>query len=368
MQAVYIHIPFCETICSYCDFCKNLYDFSKVSEYLKTLEKEIKHSYQKEEIKTLYIGGGTPSVLTIKELSQLFSILSLFHKASTLEFTFECNIENITEEKLALLYKNGVNRLSIGVQTGHKKYLHFLNRKHTREEIREKIECAKKVGFTNINIDLMYAFPNETLEEVEEDIQFFLSLDVPHISTYSLIIEPHTLLSIQKVEPISEELDALMYHKICKLLEKNGYIHYEVSNFSKEGYQSNHNLTYWNNDFYYGFGMGASGYVEGVRYENTKSLSSYLEGNYLSYKEILTKKETIENEYILGFRKMQGISKEKFFQKYGISIKENKSIQKLLKEKRILENKEYIYINPKDIYIMNAFLVEFIEEEGSMIE
>lgn len=365
MHSVYIHIPFCKTICSYCDFCKNLYDLGKVKEYLLALEKEMKSSYQNELIKTLYIGGGTPSVLSLSELEYLFQILDIFRKDPNLEFTFECNIENITEEKLLFLYQKGVNRLSIGVQTSHNQYLSFLNRNHTKEEIIQKIEMAKKIGFTNINIDFIYAFPLETIEEVEDDLTFFLSLNVNHISTYSLMIEPHTLLYIQRVKSICEEMDALMYQKICDVLKENGYVHYEISNFAKEGYASRHNLTYWNNDPYYGFGMGACGYAHSIRYENTKSLSSYLKGNYILNKENVTRKEMIENEYILGFRKMKGISKKRFQEKYGISMKENKIIQRLLKEKRILENEEYIYVNPKDIYIMNAFLLEFLEEEGS---
>ena len=360
VKSVYIHIPFCDSICSYCDFCKFIKNDIWIEDYLNTLEKETNNKYKGEVIETLYIGGGTPSCLNIKQLNKLFEIIKVLKKSDKLEFTFECNIENITKEKLELLYKNGVNRISIGIQTFNNKYLKFLNRNHNEDMIKEKINIAKKIGFNNINIDLIYALKEETVEDLKIDLEKFLELDITHISTYSLIIEPHTKLFIDNEENIDDELDYEMYSTIKKVLESNGYKHYEVSNFAKEGYESKHNLTYWNNNEYYGFGMGASGYIDGIRYDNTRSINKYLNGEYILEEHKLDSREVIENEFILGFRKIDGINKEDFNKKFNMDIKNIDIIDKLLKEEKLLENKKNIYINPKYIYISNDILIEFI--------
>lgn len=359
-KSVYIHIPFCNSICSYCDFCKFLKNDEWIDKYLNALTNEIKIKYKGEKLETIYIGGGTPSCLNIEQLNKLFNIIKIFNKSKNIEFTFECNIENITEEKLELLYKKGVNRLSIGIQTFNDKYLQFLNRNHTKKEIIKKINSAKNIGFKNINIDLIYALPNQTLDELEKDIEEFLKLDITHISTYSLIIEPNTKVYIENIENIDDNLDYEMYQLICNKLKDNGYNHYEISNFSKEGYESKHNLTYWNNKEYYGFGLAASGYIDNVRYDNTRSFNKYINGEYIKESHMLDLDETIENEFILGFRKVKGINKEIFKNKYNKDIKSIEIVNKLLCDNKLLEDEKNIYINPEYIYISNDILVEFI--------
>ena len=361
IKSVYIHIPFCDSICSYCDFCKFLKNDQWIDKYLNSLNSEIKTKYKGEKLETIYIGGGTPSCLNIEQLNKLFNIIKIFNKSKSIEFTFECNIENITEEKLKLLYDNGVNRLSIGIQTFNEKYLKFLNRNHTKEDILKKITLAKKIGFKNINIDLIYALPKQTLKELENDIEEFLKLDITHISTYSLIIEPNTKIYIENNENIDDNLDYEMYKLICDKLKSNGYNHYEISNFSKEGYESKHNLTYWNNNEYYGFGLGASGYIDNFRYDNTRSFNKYINGDYIKESHLLDMNETMENEFILGFRKINGINKEIFKNKYNKDIKSIKLVNKLLSTNKLLEDKKNIYINPKYIYVSNDILVEFID-------
>ena len=360
IKSIYIHIPFCNTICSYCDFCKFLKNDEWIDKYLESLEKEIIDRYKNEIIETIYIGGGTPSCLNKEQLNKLFNIIKKINKSKDIEFTFECNIENITLEKLEILYKNGVNRLSIGVQTFNSKYLSFLNRNHTKEEINKKINLAKEIGFNNINIDLIYALPSQTLEDLSNDIDEFLKLDINHISTYSLIIEPNTRLYIKDYSNIDDNLDYEMYKLICNKLENNGYNHYEISNFSKEGYESKHNLTYWNNNEYYGFGLGASGYIDNIRYDNTRSFNNYINGNYIYESHKLDKKETIENEFILGLRKISGINKEIFKNKYNKDIKDIEIVNKLIKENKLLEDEKNIYINKDYIYVSNDILLEFI--------
>ncbi len=283
--------------------------------------------------------------------------------ANNFEFTFECNIESINEEKLEMLYNHKVNRLSFGVETFNDKFLSFLNRKHTKEEVVKKIKLAKKIGFDNINIDLIYALPNENLEDLEEDINIFLSLDVEHISTYSLIIEPHTKLYINNIQNVDSELDYSMYKLIVNKLKQNGYEHYEVSNFAKKGYESKHNLVYWNNLEYYGFGLSASGYIHNKRYDNTKNITEYFKGNYLDNIHELSLNEKIENEFILGFRKVKGIDKDIFYKKYNYSINDFLQIKKLINDNKLIDDNEQIYINPKFMYIQNQILVDLIDED-----
>lgn len=360
VKSVYIHIPFCESICSYCDFCKVLYHKSWIKKYLTCLQKEIQKRYKGELIKTLYIGGGTPSALDMEDLRTLLEILCVFKKDDNLEFSFECNIENITKEKLWLLKEYGVNRLSVGVQTIHESYLNFLNRHHTSDMVRSKIHEMKEIGFSNINIDLMYAFPKESVKEVLEDVDFFLSLDVPHVSTYSLIIEPHTILGIQKIHNIDSDTDAKMYEVIKERLTEAGYIHYETSNFAKRGYESKHNLTYWNNEEYYGFGLGASGYIQNIRYENTRSLTNYQNGYYIAEQHELSKREQEENEMILGLRKMNGVSKSSFYKKYHEHIEDVFEIDELIKKGMLKLNGDYLYIPNEYQYVANSILIYFI--------
>lgn len=353
-KAVYIHIPFCENICSYCDFCKLHKNEKWITDYLEELYKEIKQNYKGETIKTLYIGGGTPSCLNIKQLEKLFEILKIFNLDKNPEITLEANVEDLTKEKLEFL-KNKINRLSIGIQTFNEKLLKLLDRKPVNIE---NIKLAKKY-FKNINADLMYNFNEETKDILKEDIETLLKLEIPHISTYSLILEPHTKLYIKKYQIKNEDTNNEEY--INKILKENNYNHYEISNYAKEGYESKHNLTYWNNEPYYGFGLGASGYINNERYENTKNITKYLKGNYKETKHILDQNETMQNEFILGFRKTKGINKQKFKQKYNIDIKDLEIVKKLLNKKQIIEDKNQIYINPKYLYYSNEILINFID-------
>lgn len=357
----YIHIPFCDDICSYCDFCKIYKRSGQVLRYLDALEQEIKKHYRGEKLKTIYIGGGTPSCLKVEELERLFEILSLLHKEKEIEYTIECNIESITQEKLMLFSKYGINRISIGIQTVDDISIQKLNRHHTKESVLKTIELVKKMGFTNINVDFMYGFPWQTKDSFEKDLQFFLSLDVPHISTYSLILEEHTVLGNQRLTPLDEELELWMYDTIKETFSQYGYMHYEVSNFTRVGYTSKHNLVYWNNEEYYGFGLGASGYVNHIRYENTRSLLKYESGNTVLESHVVTKREDMENECILGLRKLKGISKETFEKKFSMQIEDVFPIERLKQKNLLKEQDHYLFIPEDKIYISNEILLEFLD-------
>lgn len=351
VKSIYIHIPFCNNICSYCDFCKMYYDKKLINKYLDSLNKEIKQNYKQESIKTLYIGGGTPSCLNVFELNKLFQILKQIKLAKKYEFTFECNVSDLNKEKLNILKENGVNRISIGVQSFNKKLLKNIGRNELPNL--EKIELAKKY-FDNVNIDLIYGINNETIEYLSKDLETFLSLNVNHISTYSLILENHTKLKIENYQELDDDTNRKMYDLIQKTLSKKGYKQYELSNFSKPKYESKHNLVYWNNEHYYGFGLGASGYINNYRYTNTKSINKYLSEEYIYEKEIIDKRIDMENEMILGLRKIKGVSKKKFYKKY------NQKVEDVFNVKNLKQNKNYFYIAKKNLFISNYILSDFI--------
>ncbi|MBO6145326.1 MAG: radical SAM family heme chaperone HemW [Bacilli bacterium] len=358
VKSAYIHIPFCRSICSYCDFCKVIYNKKWINSYLDALENEIKKEYKGEILNTIYIGGGTPSSLDIDELKKLFDILKILKINNNYEYTIECNIEDITEEKLKLFKDNNINRISIGVETFNDKYLKYLNRSYKSDIINSKISLAKQY-FDNINIDLIYALQNQTKEELLDDINKIKKLDINHISCYSLIIEDNTVLSINNTKPINEDLDYEMY----KLIDDNlsdKYIHYEVSNYAKEGYESRANLTYWHNEEYYGFGISAAGYINNERYTNTKNLSKYINDNNIRDVEILTQEDKIKYELILGFRLLKGINKEKFLNKFNKNIKDIKNITKLINEGYLIEDDNNIYVNGNYIYVLNDILINFV--------
>ena len=260
----YIHIPFCEKICSYCDFCKMFYNEELVNKYLDELKEEISDSYNDDELETIYIGGGTPSSLSIKQLEKLFEITNSLKLSKDYEFTIECNFENITYEKLNLFKKNKVNRISFGLESINKNNLKILDRTINKDKVIDIINYCKKIGITNINVDLMYAIKDESIEDLISDINFIKSLDITHISTYSLIIEEHTKLYLNKYDYIDEDLDRKMYDTICNELKE--YDHYEISNFAiNKDYRSRHNMTYWKNNTYYRFGLRASGYEGNIK-------------------------------------------------------------------------------------------------------
>lgn len=358
-MSIYIHIPFCNNICTYCDFCKIIYNKKYISDYLDNLEKEIKIRYKNEVINTIYIGGGTPSALEDADLIRLMNIIKLFNINSNYEFTIECNIESITESKLKIMKDYGVNRISIGVQSFNDKIIKLLGRCHTKEEVFDKINLTKKY-FSNINIDLIYAH-SDNIDILKQDIEDFLKLDIPHISTYSLIIEDNTMLKINGMKNIDEDIDYEMYKYIETTLENNDYIHYEISNYAKRGYESKHNLVYWNNEEYYGFGLSSTSYIDNERITNTKNLHKYLKGTYVDTFEYEDKDICMENEIMLGLRKLEGINLNTFKNKFGLLLTKVYDIDELIKNKYLIIDGDYLKINKEYIYISNEIIVRILE-------
>ena len=331
VKSAYFHIPFCAQICYYCDFNKVFFQGQPVDEYLQAMEREMKKTvevFPAERLDTLFVGGGTPTVLEMKQLDFLLESIYKHFRFSKdeVEFTFEANPNELSKEKLQLLKAAGVNRLSFGVQTFHDSLLKTIGRTHRYGDVMRTISLAKEVGFDNISIDLMYGLPNQTLQQFQEDLEIAFSLDIQHISAYSLIIEPKTIfynLWRKGTLPLpSEEEEAEMYEEAMRQMELHGYQQYEISNYARPGFQSRHNLTYWNNEEYYGIGAGAHSYVDGVRRVNIGPIKQYIakvQETGLPYREVhrVTWMEQMEEEMFLGLRKTEGVSKRRFSEKFG---------------------------------------------------
>ena len=328
--SAYVHIPFCTQICYYCDFSKVFIKNQPVDSYLEHLLQEF-HSYDIQKLRTLYIGGGTPTALSASQLEVLLEGLTKNLDLSVLEeLTIEANPGDLDADKIAVLQNSAVNRVSLGVQTFDDKMLKKIGRSHTEKDIYENIDRLKLAGFDNISIDLIYALPGQTMDQVKDNVAKAIALDIPHMSLYSLILENHTVFMNRmrrgKLPLLKEELEAEMFEYIIAKLEKAGFEHYEISNFSKSGFESRHNLMYWDNAEYYGIGAGASGYVNGVRYKNHGPILHYLkaveDGNARITEEHLSQKEQMEEEMFLGLRKKSGVSMARFEEKFERSFQE----------------------------------------------
>ena len=359
VMSVYIHIPFCNYICSYCDFCKIIYDKRYIKRYLDSLRSEIVSRYRGEEVKTIYIGGGTPSSLDTQELIMLLDIISLFNLSSDYEFTIEGNIESINEDKLIIMKKYGVNRISVGIQSFDSDIIKLLGRRHTKEEVFDKINLIKRY-IDNINVDIIYGAYSD-ISILKRDISYVLELNVNHISAYSLIIEDNTLLKVNGFSYIDEDTDFEMYKYISDTLVSNGYIHYEISNYAKRGYESRHNLVYWNNDYYYGFGLSSSSYIDNVRIVNTKNLSKYLNGEYIATSIIEDINVRMENEVMLGLRKFKGINLDVFRSKYKRDLMDVFNTDDLIRDGYLVIEDNYLRISSEYMYISNEIIVRMFE-------
>ena len=326
--SAYVHIPFCTQICYYCDFSKVFIKNQPVDSYLEHLLEEYR-SYDIQQLRTLYIGGGTPTALSAQQLETLLDGLTKDLDLSTLkELTIEANPGDLDADKIAVLKNSAVNRVSLGVQTFDDKMLKKIGRSHLEKDIYENIDRLKLAGFDNISIDLIYALPGQTMEQVKDNVAKAIALDIPHMSLYSLILENHTVFMNRmrrgKLPLPKEEVEAEMFEYIIAELENAGFEHYEISNFSKPGFESRHNLMYWDNAEYFGIGAGASGYVNGVRYKNHGPIRHYMKavetGNARINEEHLSQREQMEEEMFLGLRKKTGVSKARFEEKFGTSF------------------------------------------------
>ncbi|HEO0385177.1 TPA: radical SAM family heme chaperone HemW [Streptococcus agalactiae] len=370
--SAYVHIPFCTQICYYCDFSKVFIKNQPVDAYLQALIREFR-SYDITELRTLYIGGGTPTSISAVQLDYLLTELSRDLNLNTLEeFTIEANPGDLTVDKIEVLQKSAVNRVSLGVQTFNDKHLKRIGRSYNEAQIYSTIDALKTAGFQNISIDLIYALPGQTMDDVRSNVAKALSLNIPHLSLYSLILEHHTVFMNKmrrgKLHLPTEDLEAEMFEYIISEMERNGFEHYEISNFTKPGFESRHNLMYWDNVEYYGVGAGASGYLDGIRYRNRGPIQHYLkgvsEGNARLSEEVLSKNEMMEEELFLGLRKKEGVSIGKFEQKFGTSFEKRygQIVQELQSDGLLKENNGFIQMTKKGLFLGDTVAEKFIVE------
>lgn len=370
--SAYVHIPFCTQICYYCDFSKVFIKNQPVDAHLQALIREFR-SYDITELRTLYIGGGTPTSISAVQLDYLLTELIRDLNLNTLEeFTIEANPGDLTVDKIEVLQKSAVNRVSLGVQTFNDKHLKRIGRSHNEAQIYSTIDALKTAGFQNISIDLIYALPGQTMDDVRSNVAKALSLNIPHLSLYSLILEHHTVFMNKmrrgKLHLPTEDLEAEMFEYIISEMERNGFEHYEISNFTKPGFESRHNLMYWDNVEYYGVGAGASGYLDGIRYRNRGPIQHYLkgvsEGNARLSEEVLSKNEMMEEELFLGLRKKEGVSIGKFEQKFGTSFEKRygQIVQELQSDGLLKENNGFIQMTKKGLFLGDTVAEKFIVE------
>ena len=361
VKGIYIHVPFCTHICAYCDFCKILYNESLADGYLKTTIAELNKINIK--VKSIYIGGGSPSSLTSNQFNDLLKESSKYLLEDG-EFCVELNPEDLNDEKIDLLVKYGVNRVSFGVQTLKSSLLKLLNRHHNEEIVHNVILKLKEKGITNINLDLMYGLPTQTKEDLLYDLNKYIEWDVPHISTYALLVEDHTFFKVRNIEALDDDEQAEHFDIICTLLKENDFIHYEISNFAKKGFESKQNLIYWRDERYIGIGPSASGYEENYRYDTSKNIPSYISNNI--NKEIYNiSKEEEEYEYImLHLRLKEGINFKNYEERFGYKFLKrfNKQINSLLSKDDIEVDDVHLNIKEDKLFISNLIINELLED------
>lgn len=357
-QNAYIHIPFCNSKCFYCAFISTV-NLKLELGYFIALLKEIDTNYQGNSLNTLYFGGGTPSILPIEHVKKIFNKFNLDTYA---EITFELNPENATLEYLKALKEIGINRLSIGIQTFNDNILKQIGRRHSSAQAKNAIKLAQEAEFSNISLDFIYGLPTQTLDDFTNDLKIAKSLDIQHISLYGLKIEENSVLGKKTPKNLpDDDLQADMYLKAIETL--NEFKHYEISNFAKDGFESRHNLNYWNNNQYYGFGCGAHGYENGMRYANCFDIHKYMESPLTKdYGHFETNQEKLDEEIFLGFRRVSGINTEDINKKFSINFKEKyKSIlEKYTATGHLKKTSNGYALTNEGFLISTVILAEFI--------
>ncbi len=372
-MGIYVHIPFCKKKCDYCDFISFSNKNSKMQEYIEAVLKEIELQKIKKQITTIYIGGGTPSYIDSKYIKEILCEICKKNVADNAEITIEVNPGTVTLEKLKDYKMTGINRLSIGLQTTNDELLKQIGRIHNVEQFLETYKMAREVGFKNINVDLMLGLPNQRIKDLKDSLEKIIQLQPEHISVYSLIVEEGTPIANKiesgELELPEEELERNMYWYVKNTLELNGYKHYEISNFTKKGFESKHNMNCWNQEEYVGIGIAAHSYRDITRYSNTENMSEYIKNvrsNKLERNRIIheiQKEDDTKKEYmLLGLRKIDGISIKKFKEKFGdnpIYLYRNE-LKKLSDENLINIDEDNIRLTNKGIDLANLVWEEFV--------
>ena len=355
---LYLHVPFCQSICYYCDFCHRLYDAATSDKWLGELAEEIKSQNIDKELSTVYIGGGTPTSLSYEQIIRLLSLLKEY-TSKLEEYTIEANPENIDEKKIDIFKHFGINRVSLGVEAYQDRLLAMMNRHHNFEDVQKAVSILRSKGIHNISLDLLYSLPSQSLDDFKESLEAVVALDVPHISLYSLTIEEHSVFGQRGYKPLDEDLEADMYEMAVAYLEYEGYIQYEIANFAKPGYYSKHNLAYWHYNDFYGLSLGASGKINNIRYDNTRNMQKYLRHEYRENIIELSKKDMMFEETMMSLRTIWGIDLKRFKLRYGEDFKEvyKKPLDRY-PDAFISDDK---YLRVKNRELLNTLLLAFLD-------
>jgi len=371
---LYFHIPFCVRKCLYCDFLSAPADEATKSRYMEALVRETQEKAKvctDYTVTSVFFGGGTPSVVNPQALAKVLNTAkACFRFTKDAEITMEMNPGTVNADSLSVYKEAGINRISIGLQSTNDRYLEKLGRIHNFETFLKTYEAVRKAGFTNVNIDLMGALPGQSLAEYEADVKTVLELNPEHLSVYSLMIEEGTpfgdRLEQNKLEPPEEELEREMYWRAHELLTKAGYEHYEISNYAKPGFACRHNVGYWKRISYLGLGLGASSLMENRRYQNEKSLSTYLQNPLATSEEAetLSGQEQMEETMFLGLRMLEGVSRKEFAETYAIDMDTvYKNVLDRNERDGLLENVEdRVRLTPRGMDISNYVMAQFLKD------
>lgn len=313
MNSLYVHIPFCEKKCFYCSFAVSIGQENRVDEYLQVLEKEMEF-YKGVSLRTIYIGGGTPSFLNENQIEKLFCLIKEnFQCNNVIEWTFEINPESITEYKAKLLKAFGVNRISLGLQSTNNQVLEELGRNHNSEKGQKAFYLLRECGFENISVDLIFSLPDQRIEQIEEDLRQIIKMNCEHISLYSLEVEKNSRLFAKNIIQLDENIQKDQYAFVCQYLNTKGYLQYEISNYAKKGRNSLHNINHWQGGNYIGIGMDAHSHFDGLRVANVDKFMEYLkrgkEGQkFSSFEERLDSVQRFLETFLFGLRMNEGVN------------------------------------------------------------
>lgn len=358
IKHLYIHVPFCNNICYYCDFCHRIYNTNLVSKWLNTISIEIKDKCN-DQYETIYIGGGTPSSLNINELECLLSYIKPYSK-NVIEYTIEVNPDSLDIDKINLFKKYGINRVSMGVQSSNDEELLFLNRKHSFVDVKNKIKLLKENNITNISIDLLYSLPNQTMQILDKTLNDFLSLEIPHVSIYSLTIEENSVFGKKGISSLDSDIEADMYEHIVSKLNDNGYQRYEVSNFCLPGFESRHNVGYWKYDDFLGISLSSSSKIGNLRYTITSSFDEYFNDYNSCQEKIVLSYDDLKFENIMmSLRLNDGLNINEFNNKYNCDLL-NEYKDNILMCKDLVAIKDD-YFKCTNLELLNKVLVNFLK-------
>ncbi len=380
-RAIYVHIPFCTNKCFYCDFNSYVLKDQPVMDYLRALDREMEYTVAQTPpgiIDTIFVGGGTPTVLKNEEMEYFLQSLRRHFPnwSDNIEFTMEANPGTTDADKLAIMKAGGVNRVSFGVQAFQNELLTGIGRIHNTDDVYRSLENARKVGLNNLSIDLMFGLPNQTLDMLSYSVDRALELDLPHYSIYSLKVEEntlfHTLFQKNQLPLPDEEVELGMYLLLMEKMKAAGYEQYEISNFAKPGFGSQHNMTYWRNEDYYGLGAGAHGYVGGKRHINIKGVNPYNEAAATALPRMdaseIDRDEAMEDFMMVGLRMLEGVSKARFASQFdGQELDQvfHKQITRLLKDDLLEPTEEGYRLSEKGLLFGNDVFAEFV---GSLVQ